>query len=716
MKKSILLYILFLIHHLSFSQFAFEHPVKWKFHSEDQGKGVYELFFNGTIKEPWHVYAIKLEKEGPIPTSVNYELTNEFRTEGELIELVKPELKYDPGFQFNIGMYMKNVGLKQKIQLTSESEVIIKGYIEYQCCDDETCLPPYQQEFSFKLPGVPASEKINAEKVVPGTEKEDQKLSLVSKAESLQNEINAGERIPAEEDSDITQEKVTAGQITIGTQKGSLFLFFLIAFLAGLAAILTPCVFPMIPMTVSFFMQGSSNRGMAILKGLVFGSSIILIYTGLGVIVGITGMGADTGTVISTHWIPNLIFFLLFMVFAASFLGMFELIIPSGLINKADRQADKGGIAGAFFMGITTVLVSFSCTGPIVGSLLIESTGGLAIKPILGMFFFSLAFAIPFTLLAIFPSVMKNMPKSGGWLNSVKVVLGFIVLAFGLKFLSAIDQSYHLNILSREIYLAIWFVLSILLGLYLLGKLKFAHDSDLPYVSVPRFVLALISFTFAVYLFTGILGADLKSIAALIPPKSADSFNFPSRGTTITTSDQSDTYCGPGKYNERFHLPHGLKGYFTWEDGLNCAKEKNKPVFLDFTGHSCSNCKQMENLVWPDPAVLKLLKEEYVVVSLYTDDKTRVADEDIIIRADGRELRTIGDINKQLEIDKFNTIATPLYVLLDPDGNLLAPPKGKDLNVQNFVEFLKEGLHIFNFEPTLKSLNHNSQWLPPPAP
>jgi len=451
----------------------------------------------------------------------------------------------------------------------------------------------------------------------------------------------------------------------------------------------------MIPMTVSFFMQGSTNKGMAILKGLIFGASIILIYTGLGVIVGLTGMGADTGTVISTHWIPNLIFFLLFMIFAASFLGMFELIIPSGLINKADKQADKGGIGGAFFMGITTVLVSFSCTGPIVGSLLIESAGGLAIKPILGMFFFSLAFAIPFTLLAIFPSVIKNLPKSGSWLNSVKVVLGFIVLAFGLKFLSAIDQSYHLNILSREIYLAIWFVLAVLLGLYLLGKLKFAHDNDLPYISVPRFVLALISFTFAIYLFTGIFGADLKSIAALIPPKSTDSFQFSSIKTTDAANDQSDTYCEPGKYNELFHLPHGLKGYFTREDGLSCAKAKNKPVFLDFTGHSCSNCKQMENLVWSDPEVLRLLQQEYVVISLYTDDKTRVEENDIVIREDGRELRTIGEINKQFEIDRFNTIATPLYVLLDHNGTVLVPPKGKDLNVQNFVDFLESGLQAF---------------------
>ncbi len=698
MKKILLLSTLFLITLPTFSQFFFQNPVKWNFRSEDKGNGVHELFFTGNIEKPWHVYAIKLDQEGPIPTSVHFEPGTGFRLDGVLTELVKPIIKYDPGFQFNVGMYNKTVELKQRVKVTTESEVTITGYIEYQCCDDETCLPPYQQEFSFILPGIAAPAKTNIENAVSKKVSADLIITPAPETESILPGIKGTDLIITETDSAVLSPQTSAVQLVPEKSAESLFFFLLIAFLAGLAAILTPCVFPMIPMTVSFFMQGSSNRGMAILKGLIFGASIILIYTGLGVIVGLTGMGADTGTVISTHWIPNLVFFLLFMIFAASFLGMFELIIPSGLINKADKQADKGGIGGAFFMGITTVLVSFSCTGPIVGSLLIESAGGLAIKPILGMFFFSLAFAIPFTLLAIFPSVMKNLPKSGGWLNSVKVVLGFIVLAFGLKFLSAIDQSYHLNILSREIYLAIWFILAVLLGLYLLGKIKFAHDSELPYVSVPRFILALISFTFAIYLFTGILGADLKSIAALIPPKSAASFSLSSPGITVSTIDQSATYCGPGKYDERFHLPHGLKGYFTWEDGFNCAKEKNKPVFLDFTGHSCSNCKQMENLVWSDPAVLQLLKEEYVVISLYTDDKTRIAEEDIIIRADGRELRTIGDINKQLEIEKFNTIATPLYVLLDHNGTILVPPKGKDLNVQSFTDFLKEGLNSYQQE------------------
>lgn len=689
--------MLFVITISAFSQFSPQNPVSWKYRFEDNGNGIYELFFSGDIKKPWHVYAIKLEQEGPIPTSVHFENKNEIRLEGELIELSKPVIKFDPGFKFNVGMYIQRIEFKQKVKTISEKEAHIKGYVEYQCCDDETCLPPFQEEFTFTLPGIkaavsskPDTKESTAEKPVSSAV-----ISVINSFDSLKTETHTG--ITTEKENiQFSSSAAHDGESDIsGTQKESLFIFLLIAFLAGLAAILTPCVFPMIPMTVSFFIRGSSNRGLAVLKGLVFGLSIILIYTGLGVVVGLTGMGPDAGTVISTHWIPNLIFFLLFIVFAASFLGMFELIIPAGLINKADKKADKGGIVGAFFMGITTVLVSFSCTGPIVGSLLIESAGGLAMKPILGMFSFSLAFAIPFTLLAIFPSVIKNLPKSGGWLNSVKVVLGFIVLAFSFKFLSAIDQSYHLEILSREVFLAIWFVLAIMLGFYLLGKIKFVYDSDLLFLSVPRFALALTSFVFAIYLFTGIMGADLKSISSLIPPKSAVSFSAFAPVSSSIEFEQNVAYCGPGKYDGYFHLPHGLKGYFTYEEGLKCAKETNKPIFLHFTGHSCSNCKQMENVIWSDPAVLKLLKNEYVIISLYTDDKTKVADEDIIIGSKGKELKTIGDINKQFEIDHFNTIATPLYALLNHKGNLLVPPKGKDMNIQNFIDFLEEGKNKF---------------------
>ena len=700
MKKIILFNILAWFSYTIGAQFFFENPVTWSFSSVDKGNGSHEIYFRGSIEKPWYVYAIKTENDGPIPTSVEFEDPQGYTAEGNLVEITKAVRKFDPGFGFEVGMYSGRIELMHRIKVRSSSEIKVKAYIEYQCCNDETCLPPYQQEFSLNLPGTFSAAKANtgAEEIIKKSMPEENARTEVFIQPDLDSEAEDSDY----EDSLISGETISGRYIYDGQpplkEKDSLLIFLLIAFLAGLAAILTPCVFPMIPMTVTFFMRGSSNRGVAIIKGLVFGISMIMVYTGLGVVVGLTGTGASAGSAISTHWIPNIIFFMLFLVFAASFFGMFEIIIPSGLINKTDKQADKGGITGAFFMGITTVLVSFSCTGPIVGSLLIESAGGFALKPILGMFFFSLAFALPFTLLAIFPSMLKNLPTSGGWLNSIKVVLAFIILAFSMKFLSAIDQSYHLNIFSREIYLAIWLVLSLLLGLYFLGRIKFAHDNDIPYLSFPRLILAILAFTFSIYLFTGIMGADLRSISSLIPPKSASYFSFPESriGVSSSENDQKLSFCGPGKYDELFKLPHGIKGYFYYNDGLACAIEKNKPVFLDFTGHSCSNCKQMENMVWSDPEVLKILKEDYVVISLYTDDKTRVSPEDVIIRPDGKELKTIGDINKQLEIDRFQTIATPLYVLLDHDGNLLNQPKGKDLNVSNFIDFLQEGKRIFN--------------------
>ena len=457
----------------------------------------------------------------------------------------------------------------------------------------------------------------------------------------------------------------------------------------------------MIPMTVSFFMQGSENRGKAIIKGLIFGISIIAIYTAIGVIVSISSAGAELTNSLSTHWIPNLIFFVLFMVFAASFLGMFELVLPSKWVNSADKQADKGGYLGAFFMAFTLVLVSFSCTGPIVGALLVEATGGLALKPILGMFGFGLAFALPFTLFAIFPSWLKGLPKSGGWLNSIKVVLGFVVLAFGMKFLSAIDQSYHLGIMSREVYLSIWIVIFIMLGFYLLGKLKFAHDSDLPHVSVPRLVFAIAAFSFAIYMVPGLFGANLSSISALIPPKSSQEFDLTSGKGSPISSIQENFPSGTGgminaKYSDFLHLPYGLNGFFDYEEGMAFARKNNMPVLLDFKGHACSNCKEMEGKVWSDPSVLSRLRGNYVIIALYTDDRTKLPeDEWITSEVDGKVKKTLGKKNLDLQIRRYNTNTQPLYVLVDPDGNTLAEPRGHNLDVEAFRNWLDGGLEKF---------------------
>jgi thiol:disulfide interchange protein DsbD len=417
------------------------------------------------------------------------------------------------------------------------------------------------------------------------------------------------------------------------------------------------------------------------------------IYTLLGVIVSVSNVGPNAANALSTHWIPNLIFFALFIVFAFSFFGMFELVLPSSWTNKADKQVDKGGLGGVFFLALTTVLVSFSCTGPIVGALLVEAAGGLALKPILGMFGFGLAFAIPFTLFAIFPSWLKGLPKSGGWLNAVKVVLGFIVLAFSMKFLLALDPTN--KILTRELYLAVWIVLFSMLGMYFLGKIKFAHDSDLPHVSVPRLLLSVASFTFVVYLFLGLFGYELKTISPLLPPKSPNGLDLTQKavysGTPILAADNNEE-CTPVKYADMFHMPLGLKGFYSLEEGLACARASGKPVLIDFKGHFCSNCKKMEAAVWSDPAVLSTLRNDYVIVALYTDNRTKLPEAEwYTSEVDGKVKKTIGQQNIDFEIANFRTNTIPLYVIMDADGSVVGEPKGTDLDVQSFLSWLKSG-------------------------
>ena len=610
-------------------------PVDWKFSVERVNEKEAVLVFKAVIENKWHLYSQDLPGGGPIPTSFSFDESSGYKRMGEVVEITEAEVKYDASFDLDLKMFSDEAEFRQKIELTGNEPVEITGFIEYMCCDDERCLPPTEEDFSF---------------ATGAGETADQGLGL-------------------------------SGSVP---EKGNMWVFFLVSFLAGLAAILTPCVFPMIPMTVTFFMQGSEKRAKAIIKGLIFGISIVIIYTSIGFIVSLTSAGAGFANQISSHWIPNSIFFILFLIFAASFLGMFEIVLPGKWVNSADKQADRGGYLGAFFMAFTLVLVSFSCTGPIVGALLVESAGGLAIRPIIGMFGFSLAFALPFTLLSIFPSWLSGLPKSGGWLNSVKVVLGFIVLAFGFKFFSIIDQTYHLGIMSREVYLAIWIVIFTLLGFYLLGKLRFAHDSDLPHISVPRLLMSIASFTFVIYMVTGLFGAPLTSISALIPPKSA------SAGQTQPLSDAS--ICGPAKYSDFLHLPHGLQGYYDFEEGLACAIEQNKPIFLDFKGHSCSNCKEMEARVWPDQRVLNSLSEDFIIVALYTDDKTKLPESEWFTSAyDGKLKKALGKKNMDFEITHFNTNTQPLYVIVDHEMNTLAGPVGHDLKVQNFVDFLEKG-------------------------
>ena len=681
-------------------------PVRWNFSTEKTGGNKYDLVLKATMEDGWHLYSQDIPEGGPIPTSFEFTESSAFKLIGKVRELSDAEVKFDKSFNMEVKMYNDEAVFRQEIEVLSPEDFTVDGSLEFMCCNDESCLPPRDVDFSFTVPGTAGGAKEDAAAMAKSGKVMEMPADLRKKLTPAKNSLEgriAGDSTTKTETGPVTDEAMQEGKEAENTTAGretdyltgsagndnrsSIWVFFLVAFLGGLAGVLTPCVFPMIPMTVSFFMQGSDNRMRAIARGLVFGISVILIYTSLGFLVSLTGAGADLANQVSTHWIPNLIFFILFMIFAASFLGMFELVLPGAWTNKTDSQVDKGGYLATFFMALTLVLVSFSCTGPIVGAILVESVGGLRLKPIIGMFGFSLAFALPFTLLAIFPSWLKNLPKSGGWLNSVKVVLGFIVLAFGMKFLSTIDQTYHLGILSRDIYLAVWIVIFTLLGLYLLGKLRLAHDSPVETLSVPRLVLAIATFTFVLYLVPGLFGAKLTAIAPLIPPETSQNFSLRSAmpGAALSPAGEGDGsvttgQCGEARYSDILHLPYGLMGYFDYEQGMECAREVGKPVLIDFKGHACSNCKEMVARVWSDPAVLSRLRNDYVIIALYNDDRTRLPEADWVTSSTGKVLRTMGRVNVEFEMQRFKTNTMPLYALVDHDGSLLAEPRGTDLD------------------------------------
>jgi thiol:disulfide interchange protein DsbD len=424
--------------------------------------------------------------------------------------------------------------------------------------------------------------------------------------------------------------------------------------LAGFAGVLTPCVFPMIPMTVAFFSRGSEEnvKGKAVFKALVFGISIVLIYASLGIIVSLTSAGAGFANALSTHWIPNTIFFILFIVFAVSFFGAFEILLPNSWVTKADSRVDKGGILAAFFMGLTTVIVSFSCTGPIIGALLVEAASGDVLRPTFGMAGFGIAFALPFTVFALFPSIMNSIPKSGSWLNSIKVVLGFIMLAFSMKFMMTIDSVYSLGLLSRTLFVSVWIVLFSLLGFYLMGKLKFKHDSDFKSLGVFRLFLIIIVFSFVVYMVPGLFGAQLNGLSSFLPSAETSEFNLPkmilenrSVSGPVAESLQASTICSEPKYSDIFHMPLGLKGYFDYKQGLACAKEQKKPVLIDFKGHACANCKRMEAKVWSDHEVLQRLRDDFVIIELYVDDRTQLPENEWIISSvDGKQNKRVASL------------------------------------------------------------------------
>lgn len=674
--KSIFLIALIVVCSAGYSQIL--KPVKWTFSSSKVNDSTVNLNFKATMDQGWHVYSQFIKGEGPIPTTFAFDKSSDFQCIASVYEPKGIE-EWDPNFDMKVKYFAGTVTFSQQIKVSSTKEFTVKGTLNFMCCNDKQCLAPEDVEFSFKVDGYA-------------------KASAVK--ENIESDSLANDTL-SKVKSDTSATKVSLENSELTGKGSSLWWFFILSFLAGLIAILTPCVFPMIPMTVTFFMQKDDNKAKARFQAFLFGFSIIAIYTVIGTIIAVT-MGADFANFISTHWIPNVFFFLIFMIFAASFFGMFEITLPSWMVNKTDKQVDRGGFLAPFFMAFTLVLVSFSCTGPLVGSILVESAGGQILKPIIGMFGFSLAFALPFTLFAYFPSLLSRMPKSGGWLNSVKVVLAFLELALGLKFLSIADQTYHWGILDRDIYLAFWIVIFALLGFYLLGKLKFPHDSEVKHISVPRIILAIITFTFVVYMVPGLIGAPLKSLAGYLPPQETHDFDLNAiiREDIANASLSGDTtnaeLCEKPKYADILTLPHGLKGYFDYDQALKCSKEKNKPLFIDFTGHGCVNCREMEANVWSDPKVLKILREKYIVTALYVDDKEKIPEAEwVTSKYDGQVKKTIGKKFADLQITRFNVNAQPYYVLLDSKGELLVQPKAYDLDVDNFVDFLQSGLAEF---------------------
>lgn len=656
MKHSITTIALLLFFTFGLNAQIFE-PVTWSFSSNKINEKEYELVFTASIDLNWHLYSQDIPMSPPA-TTFTFNQNTDYELVGNVVEASDVIEEYDPNFEMVLKYFANEAIFKQNVKLTGDGAVV-KGFVDFMSCDDTKCLPPAELAFSFTL-GTPST---RGEPV------------------SQRNE-SVIEEIPAKKinfDKVNTWDPVIEQVQNLGTEGDSKevktwWYIFIAGFIGGLIALVTPCVWPIIPMTVSFFIKRSdNNRGKGIRDAMLYGISIIVIYVSLGL--GITLIfGADALNALSTSAFFNVLFFLLLVVFAAAFFGAFELTLPSKWTNAMDKRADSTtGILSIFFMAFTLALVSFSCTGPIIGTLLVEAAvSGEHIGPFLGMLGFSLALAIPFTVFAIFPSWMQSMPKSGGWLNSVKVVLGFLELALAFKFLSVADLAYHWGILDREVFLVFWIIIFALLGFYLLGKIKFAHDSDLPFVSVTRLFLATISLAFALYMVPGLWGAPLKAISAFAPP--------------LTTQDFS-------LYDEEVHAK-----FDDYDAGMSYSKTVGKPVIVDFTGWGCVNCRKMENSVWIDSRVREHLLNDYVLISLYVDDKTEYPESEIMEVVENGETKRLTSVGKKwsyLQRYKFGNNSQPYYVILDHDGNPLNAPRAFDTDIDEYIKFLQSGIKEF---------------------
>ncbi|SDM25706.1 thiol:disulfide interchange protein DsbD [Daejeonella rubra] len=646
-------------------------PVKWSYSSEKINDKEFDLIITAKIDKGWHLYSQFIEEGGPIPTSFKFSPSSAYKLIGKVSESPKPVTAFDKNFNMEIAWHKDQVVFKQRISL-NKPVTTVSGVLEFMVCDDQRCLPPAEVEFQIPLnagPGV----GIASESVAPDSS------SLAPLVEDTASSKDISPAVPA-----LVSEKTAA--------ESSLWAIFIAGFIGGLAAFFMPCIYPMIPMTVSFFTKQSGSRAKGIRSAIIYGLSIIIIYVALGLLITLI-FGASALNEAASSATFNLLFFVALIIFGISFLGAFEITLPSSLVNKMDEKSNQSGFMGLFFMAFTLALVSFSCTGPIIGTLLVDAVSkGSYLGPAIGMLGFSSALAIPFTLFAIFPSWLKEMPKSGGWLNTVKVSLGFLEIALAFKFLSNVDLAYHWGIFNRDVFLIIWIVVFGMWALYLLGKIRLSHDSEINFLSLPRLFFAMFILGFTIYMVPGLWGAPLKGISAWLPPQSTQDFDlYSNTGTTTAKAETSGK-----KYAGLFHAPHGLDAFYDYEQGLAYAKTVNKPILIDFTGWSCTNCRKMEASVWPDKEVLRRLREDYVLISLYVDDKTELSQEEKYESAfSGKKVNSIGQKWSDFQASKFGTNSQPYYVIADHDGNVLVPPQAFNLDVNNYTKFLESGKIAF---------------------
>ncbi len=702
MKKFLLLILTFVSSGLFFTangQANIE-PTTWsqKFSTNQAQVGdIVDVVFSAPIEDHHYIYSndYDLGDCGPQKTKIKFEKSDLTLVNGPTpvgaIDYVDEiwELVCGSG---DIRIFKHEAKMVQKVKVTGMNPKL-SGTLSYQICNDGSCLD-FTHDFSLTGLNVTEASQDTPDETKPtssdnpdegGEEPTDEGAEGDEGEETTEN----GEEANTSDENEETEVVNAAPEDDVTKQ--SLWTLFLLGMGGGLLALFTPCVFPMIPMTVAFFTK-QEDKAKGKKMALFYGFSIVGIYIILGMLLAML-FGATFAHALSTHWLPNVLFFLIFIFFALSFLGMFELTLPSGFVNKMDAKGDRGGYLGVFFIAFTLVLVSFSCTAPIVGSVSILAASGEIMKPLAAMLGFSLMFAIPFTLFAFFPQWMKSLPQSGGWLNSVKVFLGFAELALAFKFLSQADLAYHWGILDRDVFLSIWIVLSIALGAYFLGKIKFPHDSDMDRIPVPRFLMAVAAFSFGIYLIPGLWGAPLKPLSGLLPPMTTQDYVVLQGGAAQASTDTHDSEI---RYSDILHLPHGLTGIFVYEDALAKSKEIGKPVFVDFTGHTCANCRKMEEYVWVKPEVLKRLQNNFVIASLYTDERKKLPKDEQYTNKDGDKIETLADRNKDLQLNTFNSQGQPYYYIVDEEGTILSIGGGYDPDETKFIKFLDEGFDKYN--------------------